>query len=57
MSAYHLTFQTPWCLALLAVVPVLWWLSFRSLAALGPHRVPVLMLRTRGAGAVSARAG
>ncbi|MCE5267577.1 MAG: VWA domain-containing protein, partial [Planctomycetaceae bacterium] len=38
MLTYHLTFAAPAYLALLAIVPVLWWVSFRRLAALGPWR-------------------
>ncbi len=38
MLHYHLSFQSPWYLLLLAVIPPLWWLSFRKLAALGPVR-------------------
>ena len=40
-------FQSPWYLLLLVLVPVLWWLSFKSLAALGPsRRILALLLRT-----------
>ena len=38
MLHYHLSFQSPWYLLLLAVIPPLWWLSFRKLSALGPVR-------------------
>ena len=38
MFNYHITFESPWYLVLLALVPVLWWWSFRRLAVLGPWR-------------------
>jgi Mg-chelatase subunit ChlD/uncharacterized membrane protein len=38
MLNYHLSFQSPWYLLLLAVLAPVWWLSFRNLAALGPVR-------------------
>jgi uncharacterized membrane protein/Mg-chelatase subunit ChlD len=38
MFNYQITFQSPWYLLLLLLVPVVWWLSFRSLGALGPVR-------------------
>jgi uncharacterized membrane protein/Mg-chelatase subunit ChlD len=38
MGDYTLTFDAPAWLALLAALPVLWWLSIRSLAGLGPVR-------------------
>src|SRR5215216_3705324 len=38
MSEYHVDFANRWWLLLLAVLPVLWWLSFRSLAGLGRWR-------------------
>jgi len=38
MSDYSITFDAPGFLALLAMVPVLWWWSYRRLAALGPAR-------------------
>jgi Mg-chelatase subunit ChlD len=44
MSDYHLTFAAPAYLALLALAPALWWLSYRRLAALGPWRRWVAML-------------
>ncbi|MCR4412521.1 MAG: VWA domain-containing protein, partial [Thermoguttaceae bacterium] len=39
-TEYHLTFEYPWlALALaLVVVPLVWWIGFRHLAALGPGR-------------------
>ena len=47
MSSYGLSFESPGYLALLAAVPVVWWLSFRGLAALGPvRRIVALGLRT-----------
>lgn len=46
MLSYRLGFDAPGYLALLALVPLLWWLSFRSLAGLGRiRRVVVLLLR------------
>ncbi|MEN6450987.1 MAG: VWA domain-containing protein [Thermoguttaceae bacterium] len=46
MFTYHLSFASPCYLAILAIVPVLAWLSFRRLAALGPwRRWVVLFLR------------
>ena len=44
MFNYHLTFASPAYLALLALVPVLWWASYRRLAALGPWRRWVALL-------------
>lgn len=38
MFPYRLTFESPAYLALLAVLPLLWWFSFRRLAVLGPLR-------------------
>ena len=38
MFSLHLTFAAPAYLALLGLVPVLWWASYRRLAALGPWR-------------------
>ncbi len=47
MLNYHLSFQSPWYLLLLAVIPALWWLSFRTLAGLGPvRRWLALLLRS-----------
>ena len=44
---YHLDFVRPWYLALLAVLPALWWFSFRTLAGLGPvRRLMALALRS-----------
>jgi Mg-chelatase subunit ChlD/uncharacterized membrane protein len=38
MLNYHLVFVAPAYLALLALAPVVWWVSYRRLAALGPWR-------------------
>jgi len=38
MFNYQLSFGSPWYLALLALLPLLWWFSFRSLASLGRVR-------------------
>ncbi len=38
MSKYHLAFESPAYLLLLALVPLVWWLSFRRLAVLGSIR-------------------
>lgn len=38
MFDYRITFQSPWYLLLLLVIPPLWWFSFRGLAPLGPYR-------------------
>ncbi|REJ66436.1 MAG: VWA domain-containing protein [Planctomycetota bacterium] len=47
MFGYNLTFESPLWLLLLAVVPVLWWASLRSLAGLGRvRRVVALLLRS-----------
>ena len=48
MSNHHLTFVTPAYLALLALVPVVWWFSFRRLAALGPWRRWIALLLRGG---------
>lgn len=46
MLPYRVGFDAPGYLVLLALVPLLWWLSFRSLAGLGRiRRVVVLLLR------------
>src|SRR4051794_32610100 len=43
----YLAFDSPWYLALLAVLPLVWWVSFRSLAGLGPvRRLVAIALRT-----------
>ncbi|MCC6124973.1 MAG: VWA domain-containing protein [Pirellulales bacterium] len=36
--SYSLTFQSPWFLLLLALLPALWWYSYRRLAGLGTVR-------------------
>ena len=47
MAGYEVSFESPWYLALLAVVPVVWWFSFRGLAALGlARRITSLGLRS-----------
>lgn len=47
MLNYHPTFGSPWYLAILLILPVLWWLSFRRLAGLGNvRRVFALLFRT-----------
>ncbi len=38
MFSYHFIFERPLWLILLGIIPLLWWLSFRSLAGLGPVR-------------------
>ncbi len=44
---YSLTFDRPWYLLLLAVLPLLWWFSYRSLAGLGRwRRFSALALRS-----------
>jgi uncharacterized membrane protein len=47
MFQYQVTFESPWYLLLMLLVPVLWWFSFHSLAALGSvRRILALLLRT-----------
>ena len=47
MFDYRITFGSPWYLLLLVLIPVVWWYSFRGLAALGPvRRILALGLRT-----------
>ena len=47
MIPYSLQFDAPWYLGLLALVPVLWWFSYRRLAGLEPiRRLAVLALRS-----------
>lgn len=47
MLPYRLDFDAPYYLLLLALAPLLWWLSFRSLGGLGRiRRLVVLLLRT-----------
>ncbi len=38
MWQYQLSFDHPWYLALLLVLPLMWWFSYRSLSGLGPVR-------------------
>lgn len=38
MSKYHLAFESPAYLLLLALIPLVWWFSYRRLAVLGPIR-------------------
>ncbi len=47
MFGWHIGFDSPWWLLLLLLAPVIWILSFRSLAGLGPvRRLAALGLRT-----------
>ena len=47
MFSYHATFTAPAYLAILLVLPVLWWYSYRRLAGLGGvRRWMALLLRT-----------
>ncbi|HKD36047.1 MAG TPA: VWA domain-containing protein, partial [Pirellulales bacterium] len=47
MFNFRLSFDSPGWLALLALLPVLWWFSFRSLAALGNvRRIVAIVLRS-----------
>ena len=47
MLPHRLDFDAPGYLPLLLLAPLLWWLSFRSLAGLGRiRRLVVLLLRT-----------
>lgn len=44
---YRITFESPWYLLLLLVIPALWWFSYRGLAPLGRlRRFLALSLRT-----------
>ena len=38
MLSFSLSFDSPWYLALLGLLPLLWWFSFRSLSGLGNYR-------------------
>ncbi len=38
LQSYHIIFDRPGWLALLAILPALWWFSYRSLSGLGPVR-------------------
>ncbi|MFM7737925.1 MAG: VWA domain-containing protein, partial [Planctomycetota bacterium] len=45
--SYELAFERPWMLSLLALIPLIWWLGYRSLAGLGwGRRVFALLLRS-----------
>ena len=44
MFNYHLAFQSPWYLALLALIPVIWWYSFRKLDGLGSVRRTIVLI-------------
>ena len=47
MFDYRITFESPWYLLLLMVIPPLWWFSYRGLAPLGRfRRLLALSLRT-----------
>jgi uncharacterized membrane protein len=47
MLHYQISFASPWYLALLALLAVIWWYGFRRLAALGrSRRLLVLLLRS-----------
>ena len=47
MFDYRITFESPWYLLLLLVIPVLWWFSYQGLAPLGRlRRFLALTLRT-----------
>jgi uncharacterized membrane protein len=44
---FHVAFDSPWYLALLAALPLIWWSSFRSLGGLGRvRRAVAIALRT-----------
>ncbi|MFO0265251.1 MAG: VWA domain-containing protein, partial [Planctomycetota bacterium] len=44
---FELTFERPWLLLLLGLLPLVWWLGFRSLAGLGGlRRILALLLRS-----------
>ncbi len=46
-TEYTIDFEQPWYLLLLAIIPLVWVLSFRSLSGLGPwRRIFALSLRT-----------
>lgn len=38
MLKYSISFESPWYLLLLVLVPILWWFSFRRMGVLGPWR-------------------
>ncbi|HEX3869863.1 MAG TPA: VWA domain-containing protein, partial [Pirellulales bacterium] len=47
MNFSGIAFDSPWWLALLALIPALWWLGLRSLAGLGAwRRIAVILLRS-----------
>ncbi len=47
MLDYRITFESPWYLLLLVLVPIVWWYSYRRLALLGPwRRLAALAFRT-----------
>ncbi len=47
MFTYRLAFLSPWYLLLLALIPALWWYSFRKVAGLGNvRRMVVLIIRS-----------
>lgn len=47
MFTYHLSFLSPWYLVLLALIPAVWWYSYRKLAGLGAvRRIVVLIVRS-----------
>ncbi len=49
MAHYRITFESPWVglILALALLPAVWWMGYRSLAALGPvRRWVVLLVRT-----------
>ena len=47
MFTYRLAFLSPWYLLLLALIPALWWYSYRKVAGLGSvRRMVVLIMRS-----------
>jgi uncharacterized membrane protein len=47
MFTYRLAFLSPWYLLLLALIPAIWWYSFRKVAGLGSvRRIVVLIVRS-----------
>ena len=47
MNRYQIGFEFPWYLALLIMLPVLWWWSFHQLSSLGNfRRTSALVLRS-----------
>jgi uncharacterized membrane protein len=47
MGRIEIGFQYPWWLLLLLIIPLIWWLGYRSLAGLGPwRRFLALLFRT-----------